>query len=111
MESPVPYSPTSISNEPPALFKDILEGLLDGLYVTDRERRIIYWNQAAERLTGYKAEEVLGKQCSDNFLMQADCSRCLLCEGECPVSRTLKDGRPSRAEVYFHHQKWPQDSR
>jgi hypothetical protein len=27
MESPVPYSPISISNEPPALFKDILEGL------------------------------------------------------------------------------------
>jgi diguanylate cyclase (GGDEF)-like protein/PAS domain S-box-containing protein len=103
VESPVPDFPNSISNEPPPLLKDILEGLLEGLYVADRERKIIYWNQAAERLTGYKAEEVLGKQCSDNFLMQVDCSGCLLCGGECPVSLTLKDGRPRREEVYFHH--------
>jgi len=103
MASPSPYSPTSITNELPALFKDILEGLLAGLYVTDQERRIIYWNQAAERLTGYKAEEVLGRQCSENFLTQGDCSGCLLCEGECPASRTLKDGRPRQEEVYFHH--------
>jgi diguanylate cyclase (GGDEF)-like protein/PAS domain S-box-containing protein len=103
VESPVLYSPTSISNEPPALFKDILERFSDGLYVTDRERRITYWNQAAETLTGYKAEEVLGKQCSDNFLMHIDDSRCLLCTGDCPLNRTLEDGLPHRADVYLHH--------
>ncbi|NIA19853.1 MAG: PAS domain-containing protein, partial [Xanthomonadaceae bacterium] len=25
----------------------------DGVYVTDRERHIVYWNKAAERLVGW----------------------------------------------------------
>jgi len=103
MESPVADFPTSISSEALALFKHIMDSLLHGLYVTDQELRITYWNQAAEKVTGYKAEEVLGKRCGDNFLMQDDCSGCLLCEGECPLGRTIKDGRPRRVDVYFHH--------
>jgi diguanylate cyclase (GGDEF)-like protein/PAS domain S-box-containing protein len=80
-----------------------MDNLLDGVYFTDRERRITYWNQAAENLTGYSAEEVMGKRCADNFLMHVDDSRCLLCEGDCPVSRTIAEGRPHWAEVYLHH--------
>jgi diguanylate cyclase (GGDEF)-like protein/PAS domain S-box-containing protein len=86
-----------------SLFKQVLDNLLDGVYFTDRERRITYWNQAAEDLTGYSAEEVIGKRCSDNFLMHVDDSGCLLCAGDCPLSHTIEDGRPRRAEVYFHH--------
>jgi diguanylate cyclase (GGDEF)-like protein/PAS domain S-box-containing protein len=81
----------------------VVDSLPDGVYVTDRERRIIYWNHAAEALTGYSAQEVLGKQCSDNLLMHVDDSGCLLCQGDCPVSRTLEDGLPHRADVYVHH--------
>jgi len=77
MESPVAHFPISISNEALALFERIMDSLLHGLYITDQERRITYWNQAAEKLTGYKAEEVLGKRCGDNFLAQFDCSGCL----------------------------------
>ena len=30
----------------------ILDCLSDGVYVCDRERRIVYWGKAAERITG-----------------------------------------------------------
>jgi len=103
MESPVPFFPASSSDETNSLFKHVMDNLLDGVYFTDRERRITYWNQAAENLTGYSAEEVMGKRCADNFLMHVDDSRCLLCEGDCPVSRTIAEGRPHWAEVYLHH--------
>jgi diguanylate cyclase (GGDEF)-like protein/PAS domain S-box-containing protein len=102
MESPVPFFPASSSDETNSLFKHVMDNLLDGVYFTDRERRITYWNQAAENLTGYSAEEVMGKRCADNFLMHVDDSRCLLCEGDCPVSRTIAEGRPHWAEVYLH---------
>jgi diguanylate cyclase (GGDEF)-like protein/PAS domain S-box-containing protein len=84
-------------------FKHVVDSLPDGVYVTDRERSITYWNRAAEAISGYSAEEVLGKRCSDNFLMHIDDSGCLLCEGACPLSRTLEDGLPHRADVYLHH--------
>ena len=103
MESPVPYSPPSISDEPLPVFRHVLDSFMGGVCVTDRECTITYWNQAAEKLTGYKAEEVLGKHCGDNFLTLVDCSGCLLCEGECPLDRTMRDGRPRRADVFVRH--------
>jgi diguanylate cyclase (GGDEF)-like protein/PAS domain S-box-containing protein len=93
----------TISDENNQFFKQILDNLIDGVYFTDRERRITYWNQAAESFSGYRAEEVIGRCCNDNLLMHIDEAGRPLCEGECPLSRTIADGRPRRAEVYFHH--------
>ncbi|MGA2077865.1 MAG: diguanylate cyclase [Terriglobia bacterium] len=98
-----PSLPALFSIETSGLFKDVVDTLPDGVYFTDRERRIRYWNRAAEDLTGYKAEEVLGKRCADNFVMHVDESGCLLCEGDCPLSHTLADGLQHRADVYLHH--------
>ena len=50
---------------PETLLSEILEHLQDGVYALDRERRVIFWNQAAERITGCKAEEVLGRNVAD----------------------------------------------
>jgi diguanylate cyclase (GGDEF)-like protein/PAS domain S-box-containing protein len=103
MESPVPSSPASTPDEMNSFFKGVLDNLFDGVYFTDRQRRITYWNQAAEHLTGFRAEEVLGTRCADNILMHVDGFGRLLCTGECPLSRAMADGRPRRAEVYLHH--------
>jgi len=105
MESPVLSFPASSSDEMSSLFKRILDNLFDGVYFTDRQRRITYWNEAAEHLTGYSAEEVIGKRCADNILMHVDDSGRLLCQGECPLSRTIADGRPRRADIYLHHKR------
>lgn len=45
----------------PGFYKELLDHLSDGVYFVDRERRILYWNEGASRLTGYTAEELLGK--------------------------------------------------
>jgi len=103
MEPPVSVVAGSFLNEPAGVFKHVVDGLPDGVYFTDRDRRIIYWNRAAEAISGYTAQEVLGKQCSDNFLMHVDESGCQLCIGDCPLSHTLADGLPHRADVYLHH--------
>ena len=44
----------------------ILEALAqaaDGVYAVDRAQRIVFWNAAAERLLGYRADEVRGQTC------------------------------------------------
>ncbi|MDT8443777.1 MAG: PAS domain-containing protein, partial [Desulfuromonadales bacterium] len=42
-----------------------------GLYVVDKEMLIVYWNPAAERITGYSAQETVGQHCS--FLQGIPC--------------------------------------
>ena len=45
-----------------------LNSLYDGVYVVDTQRIILFWNKAAEQMTGYSAAEVLGKSCKDDIL-------------------------------------------
>ena len=41
----------------------ILKTTPAAIFTTDEKRRITSWNQAAEQITGYRAEEVLGRMC------------------------------------------------
>lgn len=46
--------------------QDLLEFLgntEDGVFVVDNEQRIVLWNKAAQKILGFKADEVLGKHC------------------------------------------------
>jgi len=43
----------------------ILSSIADGVYTTDRDLRITYWNKAAEAITGYPRADVVGKLCAD----------------------------------------------
>lgn len=81
----------------------VLENLHDGLYVVDKERIIRYWNKAAERISGFRAAEVLGTSCADSILTHVDGSGRSLCRGMCPLAMTMADGKDREAEVYLHH--------
>ena len=85
----------------PDFYKTLLDDLYDAVYFVDPERHILYWNHAAEALTGYAAAEVVGKRCSDDVLCHVDESGRTLCRGECPVSRSMKLGIPSKADAYL----------
>ncbi len=50
----------------------IIDNLYDGLYVVDKERIITYWNRGAERISGFTAEEVIGKSCAHCILTHVD---------------------------------------
>ncbi|MCX8030763.1 MAG: sigma 54-interacting transcriptional regulator [Thermodesulfovibrionales bacterium] len=44
--------------------KSILETMSEGLMVVNNEGNILFFNRAAEKITGFKTEEVLGKSCT-----------------------------------------------
>lgn len=81
----------------------LLDSLYDGVYFVDLNRKILYWNKGAEKLTGYSAEEVVGRCCKDNILMHTDDAGCLLCEHDCPMSATILDGQHREKEIYLRH--------
>jgi len=88
----------------PALdFAAVVDNLHDGVYILDRDRRILYWNKAAERITGFAAAEVLGRSCADNILVHVDDRGTSLCNAGCPMLATMTDREPREAQVFLHH--------
>jgi PAS domain S-box-containing protein len=81
----------------------VLNSIFDGVYVVDRDRRIIFWNKGAEEITGYRSEEVMGSRCSDDILNHIDENGILLCRSACPLVETLRTGKEIRAKVYPFH--------
>jgi diguanylate cyclase (GGDEF)-like protein/PAS domain S-box-containing protein len=84
-------------------YRTLIDNLYDGVYYVDKKRTIQYWNKAAEKITGYKSQQVVGKRCSDNILTHVDPEGNSLCKGMCPLAETISDGFPREAEVYLHH--------
>ena len=62
----------------------VLSHTADGVYAVDWGQRIVFWNTAAERLLGYRAEEVIGRPCHALFDGEPR-PGCLACSAQCPV--------------------------
>ncbi|MFG0249568.1 MAG: diguanylate cyclase [Phycisphaeraceae bacterium JB051] len=85
------------------LTSDVLRRLTDGVYIVDRDRKILFWNQAAQAMTGYDADEVVGSRCNDNLLRHVNEDGRCLCEDGCPLQAIMEDGIPREAHVYLSH--------
>jgi diguanylate cyclase (GGDEF)-like protein/PAS domain S-box-containing protein len=84
-------------------FEEILNSLQDGIYYLDRNRTITYWNRGAEKITGYTAEQVIGRSCRNNILNHVNEQGLVLCNDHCPMAATMQDGAPREVYVYLHH--------
>lgn len=70
----------------PRLMDLILGNIADGVFTVDRQFRITFFNQAAEQITGFSREDVLGKACSDIF-------RTPICNQDCPLRQSIRTGQ------------------
>lgn len=86
-------------------YLEILSHLQDGVYIVDTERRIVYWNAAAERITGYSQEDIVGQLCQANLLRHIDEKGTPLCIVGCPLFETLGDGQMRQAHVFLRHKE------
>ncbi|WP_448376083.1 SpoIIE family protein phosphatase [Fervidobacterium sp.] len=79
---------------------DFLEYLEIPAYVVDKNRKIIFWNKEATKLTGYDANDVIGKRCAEQVLNHLDRTGIPVCSTElCPLYQAIKNGIP--VEVPF----------
>ncbi len=87
-----------------SLMGTVLNSIFDGLYITDKEGKIIFWNEGAVQITGYPIEEVMGKRCSDNILVHQDEMGNKLCNTvHCPIYRVFHYGFCDPVKVYTLH--------
>src|SRR5208282_1053776 len=87
------------------LFESFCAAMPLGVCLVDLQGKIVYWNAAAESITGYLSQEVLGRAYRGDLLIQ--CSNCggakRNTELQCPVREVLRDGRAVVAELYLRH--------
>ncbi|MDD3140816.1 MAG: sensor domain-containing diguanylate cyclase [Lachnospiraceae bacterium] len=83
----------------------LLNEVFEGVYCVDTKRTITYWNESAEKITGFMAEEVVGNHCYANILKHVDQNGHELCLDGCPLHATIQDGIIREADVYLHHKK------
>lgn len=88
---------------PSEVYRTLLDRISDGVYFVDRDRRITFWNRGAEAISGYSAEEVLGRRCAEGVLRHISPAGRPLCERGCPLAAVMRDGRPRDSDVFLHH--------
>jgi len=87
----------------PAFYRSVLNAMSDGVYFVDQQRRITFWSDGAQRLTGYDAEAVTGHACHEGILNHVDDDGVQLCHAGCPLAATLRDGQPREVRAWLHH--------
>lgn len=86
------------------LFQSFSDGMPFGVCLVDLQGKITYWNLAAEGISGYMGQEVLGRTYRGDLLIH--------CEGttestgaQCPVTDVLRDGRPTERHLFLRHKQ------
>ena len=65
----------------------------DGVFALGQGERVVFWNAAAERITGYQADEVLGRPCHEIFGSEQRAG-CHNCQPDCPVQGAVQNHEP-----------------
>jgi PAS domain S-box-containing protein len=75
------------------LHRKILDNVIHGVYLVDPDRKILFWNSAAETITGREARQVVGTAFDDNVISYADDRGNPLQVFEYPVAICLQEKR------------------
>ncbi len=86
---------------------DICRGILDslptGICVVDTQKKIVFWSDGAERITGHLRHEVIGRSCIAESLLHCDQPGCEFCNEDCPVARAMKTSQSTEAAGFLRH--------
>jgi PAS domain S-box-containing protein len=87
----------------PDVFQAVVDRIETGVYAVDVNQRIGYWNYGAETVTGFLSQEMLGRPCGSNLVVEQIEHNPALCAHQCPLESGV--GEHARREVvtYFRH--------
>jgi diguanylate cyclase (GGDEF)-like protein/PAS domain S-box-containing protein len=90
----------------PEIFRSVLETLPTGVYLVDRNRKILFWNNGAEEITGYLRQDVVGRFLRDHLLtVDGEVKADLESDSADPLSIAFRDGKSSCGEVSILHKE------
>ncbi len=87
----------------PDVYRAVLEALPLGVFYLGRDRRILLWNDGAERITGYLRQEVIGRTCRERPTLFCDGAMADGCDPNCPLCRAIREGCSTEEDVLLSH--------
>ena len=87
----------------PGIFRTVLENLETGVYMIGRDWTVLFWNQGAEKITGYQRHEILGRSCRAKILVNCNERDCIDCGSACAFSSTIHDGKICETQGFLRH--------
>ena len=60
------------SFQDPETYRYILDKLQIGVSVLDLEKKIVFWSDGAEQITGYSRIDVVGHSCTENIFVRCN---------------------------------------
>jgi diguanylate cyclase (GGDEF)-like protein/PAS domain S-box-containing protein len=85
-------------------YRSVLESLQTGVYVVDTSRKILFWNEGAEKISGYLRHEIVGCFC-DALPSDGKNHRTIFPEASEPLSIALRDGKTGIDDISLHHRE------
>src|SRR5512135_3177714 len=82
------------------MHSQILCHIADGIYFVGSNRKILYWNKGAAAITGFSAEEMIGRNCYTDMLGHEDEKGNVLCDLGCPLTVGMESG-PLRRNLFL----------
>ncbi len=87
----------------PEFFRSVLESLQTAVYLVDREQKIIFWNDGAERITGYLRQDVVGRSCREEVLALDEITSSFVSDANEAIRSALRDGKAAVANISVRH--------
>jgi PAS domain S-box-containing protein len=72
----------------------ILDSIADGVFTVDSDLKITSFNRSAEKITGIRKDEAVGRYCWEVF-------RASICEKRCAMKHTMNTGKPVVSQSIF----------
>ena len=77
----------------PDFYRLILESLPLAVIAADRDGKILFWNEGAEKITGYLRQDVLGRSCKGEILEHLDSNNNPLVGDAIPLVQAMRENR------------------
>jgi diguanylate cyclase (GGDEF)-like protein/PAS domain S-box-containing protein len=85
--------------------KKYFDNFHEAVYIVDPNRKILYYNPIAEKISGFTKEEMENTYCYDNKLNHIDEHGKKLCLDGCPLQKSVRENVVTDNFVYLQHKK------
>ena len=76
-----------------------------GAYLMDRDQKIVFWNEKAGQIAGYRSQDVVGRLHRSDLISQTRPGYCALTDATESIAGVLRDGRVSVLGVMLRHKE------
>jgi diguanylate cyclase (GGDEF)-like protein/PAS domain S-box-containing protein len=87
----------------PEIYRNILDGLQIGVSVIDLAKKIVFWSDGAQQITGYARIDVLGHSCRENVFLHCNEVSCETCAEQCSIAAALREAKLVETLGLIHH--------